>query len=180
MNGDTIFLISVISIAAACVVAVIVLTVRHYLRTRRLPYELTHVDQRPLSQSIIYVILMSDILFRTLAPKSVLASTPTGLVLAGVDLSLCAAFLAVAVVALSWCFHDGWNRQTGLWQTFHLMLAAAVGAFVCWDIQLYAGNGLIWIIAGLEACFLIPVFTRLAYVEYYLRRVTASRDARQP
>jgi hypothetical protein len=164
-----IFLATAFAVAAACLIAVVVIAVRHRRKTGSWPYELTHMDDSPVCQCVFWMIIM--VRFGLFSPlgNGIDRSMPAALVFAGLDLSMALAMLVVAGLVMVVSFTCDWSRHTALRQTYFLMFAFLLCGMVVRDIYLYRPFAWIWIIAAVEAAFLTPVLARLAYVEYYQR-----------
>ena len=169
LNCDRDFVLFSYALAAVCILAIPIIAVFQKRRTKAWPPELTTIDGQPVGKSVFKVILMADILIRTILPQKVFASIPVALVMAGLDLSLALALASLAALAISRSFRPGWSWRTGLQQTYFLIFAVVVSSFVAWDLSLYRPIAWIWMLAVLEASFLVPALVRLAYIEYYQR-----------
>jgi len=179
MTGDEGYVVPIAyAVAAACVIGAIVVAVIQKRKTSAWPAELTHVDGRPLSNRVVSTAIMVDILFRTIAPAGIAASLPAGLILPGLDLSLFLALAFLAGLAVSRSFGPNWSRGLALHQTYFLVFACVAGSFVGFDVFTYRSAGWIWIPAVLEACFLTPVLSRLAYIEYFRPYMEAAESWR--
>jgi phosphotransferase system glucose/maltose/N-acetylglucosamine-specific IIC component len=107
-------------------------------------------------------------------------SISVALIAATMNLSTFVALAALAGLAISESFRSTWNKQVGLRQTYFLFSAGLFGYFLLWDVTAYRSIAWIWIVAGLATCFLVPVFTRLAYVEFYLRAPEPPQEIPEP
>jgi hypothetical protein len=159
------------AIAAGCLIAAVVVGYRQGRKgDETFLHWLTH-PALPSRSSAFFWILQVFICAHWLLPTTTRASVPAALFVAGPTLAVALAVLAMTVLAISYSFKPGWNRHVALRQTVSLIMASILCAFVLSDVFLYLSKSWIWIIAGLEAAFLTPLFARLAYLEYYQRYV---------
>lgn len=153
-------------IAGLSILAVVVLSIREKKRTGRLPKELKGDTSGWFTGVYVLWFCLSirelDNYFHT-PPVYVLKPT--------IDLALFIAFLALAVFAYKWAFDSDWHWKTGLWISYISIFPALSSVLVIKDVIGLIDMPWIWIIVVLFALYTAPQFTRLAYEEFYLRKV---------
>ncbi len=166
-------------IAAACLLAVVVLSLLHLLSRGRLPNELTHIDQVPIRSAPAHMIFLVRILAFVYIPESIRSWWPVVIVLACFDLSLLLSMGTMVFLALSQSCRDTWSRAVALVQTYWLGFGFTTGAMLVWDSVRFAREGWVWIISAVGAAFLTPLLARLIYTEYYVPSFAAADTARR-
>jgi hypothetical protein len=155
------------SIAAVCVVFIVAVAVKQWKRTRQLPYELTHLDDQPISGNYMSLLYLANILAHVWLPKWIFDSIPGAIVLSSVNLAFLVAYLALAIYTFSKSFAQTVDKQLLPEQTLKLIMAALPGIILAVDIANYRSIAWVWIISGVAACFLAPIFTRRVFSETY-------------
>jgi hypothetical protein len=160
--------------AAGCLIAALIIAYRQGRKgDETFLHWLTHLTHPtpPHKGSAFFWILWLFTYAHFFLPETARSGIPAALLVAGPTLALALAIIAMTAFAISWSFKSDWNRQVALWQARFLILATILCALVVRDVCLYLSKSWIWIIAGVEAAFLTPLFTRLAYMELYQRHM---------
>jgi hypothetical protein len=155
-------------IAGLSILAVVVISIREKRRTGMLPQELRRDQSGWFAGYCIWCIWF----WISLSPLDKYSHKfPVYVVKPSIDLAMFIAFLALAVFAYRWAFSSDWHWRTGLWISYISIFPALSSILVIKDIISLIDMPWIWIIAVLFALYMAPQFTRLAYEEFYLRRV---------
>ncbi len=164
------------SIAAACILAVIVLAIREKRRTGHLPRELTSYDGWSWFGWLSFMFLWSH----WIIPGPIMRWLPLCILYPGLDMALLIGFTALAVRALSYAFSAEWHWRVGLWITRHLILPAFFIWAVVSDVGKLHGMPWAWAIGAILAAFAAPFCARFAYQEFVARGQAEPDDSPQP
>ena len=157
-----------LSIAAACVIAVIVIAFRERRRTGRYPRELVSgfsESEWGWFHFLAFMLVWS----RTYVPGGMIRRFPLCVLFPALDLAFLVGFAAVAVWALSYVFRATWHWRTGLWITFQLILPAFFVYAIVSDVVNLKSVSWAWIPAGFIAVLAAPFFARFAFQEVLAR-----------
>lgn len=144
------------SVAAVCLIGVIVVGLRERRRTGRF-----HDDgSRGQGWFFLFALLFfgsNDISGATLR------LWPFCVLFPALNMAFLVGFGAVAIRAFLFAFLDTWHWRTGLWITSRLIMSAAFAFSIYGNVVELHLPGWIWGLAGLLAAFLSPFFVRFAF-----------------
>ena len=149
------------TIAALCVVAIVVVSIRQRRKTGNWPAGL--VSQHG-SGGWFALAFFLWVVVRMEVPDRLVSTFPLFVFVPGIDLGLTLAFLAFAGFAISYAFRTDWHWRTGLWTTYALIFPGPFAYYVYRDAKCLLQMPWAWILAGMVAIALMPFFTRSLYV----------------
>jgi hypothetical protein len=155
------------AVAAVCIAAVIVLSVRLKRRTGQYPRE---IMGGPSEVGWFALFWFTWWVWRTEFLSKWLGSLPLLILVLGIDLALLVAFVALAAHAFAWVFRPDWHWRWGLYIAFRLAFLAMAVGLVLMDARRAGDATWIWILAAIIAAFLSPFCARWAYEEFDLRK----------
>jgi len=165
------------SIAAACILAVIVLAVREKRRTGCLPRELVGLRGGwGWFGWLSFMFLWSH----WMVPGPMMLRLPLCILYPALDMALLIAFVALAARALSYAFSAEWHWRIGPWITAHLVWAGLFIWIVVSDVENLHYIAWAWVPAAIVAAFATPFFARLAYQEFVACGQAEPVDSPQP
>ena len=171
-----VYLIS-ISIAAVCLVAIIVIAVKEKKRSGHYPSEVTGSRNECGWFSLLTLVFLGS---RIEISSATIRHFPLCIIYPGLDLALSIAYIAIAAWAISYAFKTHWHWRVGMWIAFQLILPAMFIACIAWDIVSLYSISWVWIPAAIIAIFAAPFFTRFAYREMVARGNSEPDTSSQP
>lgn len=162
------------SIAALCLVAVVVVELRERRRTGRSFFDGN--DGRGWFMLFAFLFIFST---GHISPTT-LRLWPWCIIFPALNMAFLAGFGAVALRAFTYAFLETWHWRVGLWISFHLVMPAACVFNIYRNVVELHLPGWIWFLAGLVAAFLAPFFVRFAFVEMHGRGMAEPDTSPQP
>lgn len=163
MKIDEAFLVGLVafSIAAACVLGIIVVAIREKKRTGRLPGELADSGGGGWFFALMFVYLT----LRGEFSAVLLRRMPLCIIVPALDMAYAIALIAVAVWAMSYVFRVGWSARTSLWVSWHLCLPVLFLCNVPATVRALHTMSWVWIPAGIIAVAAAPFFGTFASLD---------------
>ena len=154
------------TIAAVCVIAIIVVGVRERRRTGQLPPVLRDGHS---GTGWFFTLALILICLRTYAIKGFIVRFPLCVIIPAMDVAFFIGFFFVAIWAWSYVFRSTWHWRIGLWIVYHMLFPACFAFLIFSDVVALKGISWVWIPVGFIVIFAAPYFARFAFEEMVSR-----------
>lgn len=163
-----------ISIAAVCVIAAIIHSIREKRRMWRY-----HGATTP-AKGWFFVLALITFCVRQSISDGFLQKFPLSVLFPTMDIAFLIGYSIVAIWAWSYVFRSDWHWRTGLWIVFHMLFPACFSFLLVSDLTVFRSISWVWIPAGFIAFFTAPYFARFAFEEMVARGQSEPNTSPQP